>query len=61
MPGTYKYCLVVDGEWMPDPLARETVHNPYGGRNSVLRVAGTVEATHLGTAETMTLKEVVTP
>ena len=22
-PGTYEYCLVVDGQWMPDPLARE--------------------------------------
>jgi 1,4-alpha-glucan branching enzyme len=38
-PGTYEYCLVVDGEWMPDPRARETVSNPFGGRNSVLRVA----------------------
>jgi len=24
-PGTYEYCLVVDGQWMPDPLAKETV------------------------------------
>ena len=61
MPGTYEYCLVVDGQWMPDPLAQESVPNPYGGRNSVLRVAGTVETTQLGTAETMTLKEAVTP
>ena len=38
MPGTYEYCLVVDGQWMPDPLARETVPNPFGGRNSVLKV-----------------------
>jgi hypothetical protein len=34
-PGTYEYCLVVDGQWMPDPLARESVPNPFGGRNSV--------------------------
>ena len=20
-PGTYEYCLVVDGQWVPDPLA----------------------------------------
>jgi L-glyceraldehyde 3-phosphate reductase len=28
---------------MPDPLARETVPNPFGGRNSVLKVAGLPE------------------
>jgi len=39
-PGIYEYRLVVDGEWQADPLARETVPNPFGGRNSVLKVAG---------------------
>ena len=39
-PGTYEYCLVVDGQWMPDPQAKETVPNPFGGRNSVLTVTG---------------------
>jgi 1,4-alpha-glucan branching enzyme len=43
-PGTYEYRLVVDGQWMPDPLAKETVPNPFGGRNSVLRVASELEA-----------------
>jgi 1,4-alpha-glucan branching enzyme len=38
-PGRYEYCLVVDGEWMPDPLATESVPNPFGGCNSVLHVA----------------------
>jgi len=38
-PGTYEYCFIVDGQWMPDPLARESVPNPFGGRNSVLKVA----------------------
>ena len=38
-PGTYEYCLVVDGQWMPDPLARESVPNPFGGRNSILNVS----------------------
>ncbi len=38
-PGSYEYCLVVDGEWMPDPLAKETAPNPFGGVNSVLRVS----------------------
>ena len=37
-PGRYEYCLVVDGEWMPDPLAVESVPNPFGGSNSVLHV-----------------------
>lgn len=44
-PGTYEYCLVVDGEWMPDPRAPQTVPNPFGGRNSVLNVVGTPAAT----------------
>ena len=50
-PGAYEYCLVVDGQWMPDPLARETVPNPFGGRNSILKVASSPEASHLANAE----------
>ncbi len=38
-PGDYEYCLVVDGEWRPDPQAGETIANPFGGLNSVLKVA----------------------
>jgi len=56
LPGTYEYCLVVNGEWMPDPLARETVPNPFGGRNSVLEVASSPEAAHLADAEKLLLK-----
>jgi 1,4-alpha-glucan branching enzyme len=37
-PGNYEYCFVVDGQWVPDPAATETVPNPFGGRNSILRV-----------------------
>lgn len=37
-PGTYEYCFVVDGKWIPDPLAKETVANPFGGRNSIITV-----------------------
>jgi 1,4-alpha-glucan branching enzyme len=55
-PGTYEYCLVVDGQWIPDPLAGETVPNAFGGRNSVLRVAGSREAAHLADAEHLPLK-----
>lgn len=37
-PGNYEYRLVVDGEWIPDPLAEEYVFNPFGGINSVLTI-----------------------
>ena len=60
-PGTYEYCFVVDGQWMPDPLARETVPNPFGGRNSVLKVAGSLEAAHLANAENLPLKNANQP
>lgn len=38
-PGRYEYLFVVDGQWLPDPNAKETVQNPFGGRNSVLTVS----------------------
>ncbi len=37
-PGDYEYCLVVDGQWTPDPLATETAPNPFGGVNSIRKV-----------------------
>ena len=55
-PGNYEYCLVVDGDYMPDPLARETVPNPFGGRNSILTVHSSPELTHLANAEHSPLK-----
>jgi 1,4-alpha-glucan branching enzyme len=55
-PGTYEYCLVVDGHWMADPLAKDYVPNPFGGRNSVLKVAASTEAAHLADAENLPLK-----
>ena len=55
-PGTYEYCLVVDGKYLPDPLARETVPNPFGGRNSVLKVASSPAAAHLADAENFPMK-----
>ena len=36
--GDYEYCLVVDGQWTPDPMAAEAVPNPFGGVNSVRKV-----------------------
>jgi len=38
-PGTYEYLFVADGQWLPDPLAKETAHNPFGGVNSVFEVS----------------------
>src|ERR1035437_5391786 len=55
-PRTYKSCLVVDRPWMPDPLAKDYVSNPFGGRNSVLKVASSSEAAHLADAENLPLK-----
>jgi 1,4-alpha-glucan branching enzyme len=37
-PGCYEYLLVADGQWMPDPMADETVANPFGGVNCVRTV-----------------------
>ena len=36
--GRYEYLFVADGEWMPDPQAKETVPNQFGGLNSVIHV-----------------------
>ena len=35
-PGRYEYRLVVDGQWICDPAAADTVPNPFGGHNAVL-------------------------
>jgi len=35
-PGRHEYLFVVDGQWLPDPNAKESVQNPFGGRNSIL-------------------------
>ena len=36
--GRHEYRFVVDGQWVPDPGARESVPNPFGSINSVLNV-----------------------
>jgi len=46
-PGIYEYCLVVDGQWMPDPLAKNSVPNPFGGKNSILEVTAVPEVSPL--------------
>ena len=37
-PGRYEYKFVVDGEWVPDPQARDQVRNQHGTLNSVIEV-----------------------
>jgi hypothetical protein len=37
-PGHYQYKFVVDGEWIPDPLAHANVWNQHGTLNSVVEV-----------------------
>ncbi len=34
LPGTHEYCLVIDGRYIAHPLVKQTVANPFGGRNS---------------------------
>jgi 1,4-alpha-glucan branching enzyme len=58
-PGTYEYCFVVDGHWTPDPQARESVPNPFGGRNSVLKVSDSSEAADPGDENDLRLKSAV--
>ena len=36
--GRYEYRFVVNGEWREDPACRETCHNAFGTRNSVVRL-----------------------
>lgn len=38
VPGRYQYKFIVDGEWIPDPLAHENVWNYHGTLNSVIEV-----------------------
>jgi 1,4-alpha-glucan branching enzyme len=44
-PGRYEYRFVVDGQWVDDPAAKETVPNPFGGFNAVLVVGPNAAAT----------------
>jgi 1,4-alpha-glucan branching enzyme len=38
-PGRYQYKFVIDGEWMPDPDAKQNVCNSFGTLNSVVEAA----------------------
>jgi 1,4-alpha-glucan branching enzyme len=55
-PGTYEYCLIVDGEWITDPLNPATIENAYGGRNSLLTVSHSDEVNHLVDAQYIPLE-----
>ena len=37
-PGRHQYKFVVDGEWRPDPQARENVADGHGALNSVIEL-----------------------
>lgn len=37
-PGNYSYQLIVDGNWIKDPMNNEVLENGYGGYNSLLRI-----------------------
>lgn len=37
-PGRHEYAFLVDGAWLPDPLAARVVEDGFGGRNSVLEL-----------------------
>jgi 1,4-alpha-glucan branching enzyme len=37
-PGRYEYRFIVDGQWLSDPKAKESVANSYGSENSVVVV-----------------------
>lgn len=39
-PGKYQYKFVVDGTWKSDPNAKETVDDPFGGKNSLIVIGG---------------------
>ncbi len=38
-PGEYEYRFVVDGQWCSDDSCSESVPNPFGASNSLVRVA----------------------
>ena len=38
-PGEYEYRFIVDGQWCSDASCPESVPNPYGAFNSLVRVA----------------------
>ncbi|HUV41955.1 MAG TPA: glycogen-binding domain-containing protein [Sedimentisphaerales bacterium] len=46
--GTYRYRLVVDGQWQQDPYNYATQVNPYGQPDSVLQVQQTAGKTAIG-------------
>ena len=37
-PGRHEYRFIVDGEWISDPNATESVQNEFGTDNSIVRV-----------------------
>jgi 1,4-alpha-glucan branching enzyme len=59
--GSYEYCFVVDGQWIPDPRANQSVPNPFGGMNSILRVYSSPQVAHRANGMTSPLKNTNKP
>jgi chromosome partitioning protein len=38
VPGTHQYRFLIDGEWVADKNNSNQVNNPFGGKNSVIKV-----------------------
>jgi 1,4-alpha-glucan branching enzyme len=36
--GSYQYKYLLDGVWITDPTNLETVENPYGNQNSLIKI-----------------------
>ncbi|MFO7869176.1 MAG: alpha-amylase family glycosyl hydrolase [Bacteroidales bacterium] len=46
-PGIYAYQIIVDGNWITDPLNSDVIDNGYGGYNSLLTVPFPSENTYI--------------
>ncbi len=47
-PGRHEYKFIVDGQWLPDPAAKEHVWNRHGSLNSVIEIRAELSATSTG-------------
>jgi hypothetical protein len=37
-PGTYQYRFLIDDEWVADQNNSNQVNNPFGGKNSIIKI-----------------------
>jgi hypothetical protein len=38
VPGTHQYRFLIDDEWVADQNNSNQVNNPFGGKNSVIKI-----------------------